>query len=492
MTRRFITVLAFVAGVAATTTGCGTDMEYEQSSAALRVCADGPTLTGIDVSHWQGTIDWDRVAGDGVTFAFIRVSDGLGTLDRKFDRNWSEAKRVGIYRGAYQFFRPNQDPIAQADLFLNRLGWQAETGDLPPVLDIEVSGGLSARRVASRMRRWLDRVESVMGVKPIIYASPGLWNSLVASDDFGEYVLWVAHYGTSCPRMPWGWSRWDFHQYSDRGRVAGIASSHVDMDRFNGSLSDLEGILIGDPVCGDGRCNGDETPDTCSEDCHGCRSIPALGRIVDETDSCFEVGGPSQYWRSESAGYDDSLLWTHATATRFYNYGIWHLNMAMAGKYVVEAYTDAAFAQSRQARYQVHHDGQTDVVVVDQTAVDGWNLIGEFDFAEGGDQWIRLEDKTGESSADDVQVVFDAVRLTMVPPDTASGDVNLDEDMAAGQSGGGRMVPDPEDEPSHVGTAVGCATAKGADSDGLLWIAMTLFGLAVVRRRRRGKEGRTG
>ncbi len=480
MVRRVLVAMALVAAVFP---GCNTGYDYEQNSSALRVCPDGPTLTGIDVSHWQGRVNWDRVADDGVTFAFIRASDGVGTIDREFERNWAETKRVGIYRGAYQFFRPNQDPIAQADVLLNRLGWQAQVGDLPPVLDVEVNGGLSAGVVVSRMRQWLDRVESVLGVRPIIYSSPGLWDSLVASDDFGDYVLWVAHYGTSCPRMPMGWSRWDFHQYTDNGRVSGISGS-VDMDRFNGNLDDLEGLLIGDPVCGDGRCNGDETPDTCPEDCHGCRSIPALGRVVDETDACFEANGPSQYWRSESSGYEDSLLWTHATATKFYNYGIWNLNMATPGTYVVEAYTAAPFAQSRQAHYQVHHDGQTDVVVVDQTAVDGWNLIGEFEFAAGSDQWIRLEDKTGEPSSDDVQVVFDAIRLTMVPPDTASEGVDLNEDMAAGQTGGGRMVPDADDEPSHMGTAMGCSTTGGGVHSSF-WVVVGLFGL-VWRRRRKG------
>ncbi len=470
--------------------GCGTEPSYEQSSQALRVCPDGETVKGIDVSHWQGTVDWDRVAAAGVRFAFIRASDGVGTLDRQFERNWRETKRVGIYRGAYQFFRPNQDPIAQADVLLNRLGWEAQIGDLPPVLDVEVNGGLSAGQVASRVRQWLDRVEAALGVRPIIYASPGLWDSLVASDDFGDYSLWVAHYGTTCPRMPMGWSSWYFHQYSDTGRVSGI-TGNVDMNRFNGDISDLEDVLIGDPVCGDGRCNGDESPDTCPDDCHGCRSIPALGRVVDETDACFEAGGPSQYWRSESAGYDDSLLWTHATATKFYDYGIWHLNMATEGTYVVEVYTAAPFAQSQQARYQVHHDGVTDIVVVDQTAVDGWNMVGEFDFAPGDDQWIRLEDMTGEPNSADIQVVFDAVRLTLVPPDTADQHIDLgdDQDMAAGQSGGGHLDSDGIDGPDHVGAAMGCATVDDNGVDGWWVVVVTmLLGLALLRRRREETE----
>ena len=83
------------------------------------VCPAGQTTYGIDVSYYQGNIDWAAVAGAGVEFAIIRVSDGIGFHDPKFAQNWAGAKANGIIRGAYQFFRSDDDPIAQADLLIN-------------------------------------------------------------------------------------------------------------------------------------------------------------------------------------------------------------------------------------------------------------------------------------------------------------------------------------------------------------------------------------
>ncbi len=106
------------------------------ATAEIRVCADGPTVEGIDVSKWQGEIAWDDVAAAGVTFAFIRTNHGLDILDEWYDFNWSEARRVGVLRGTYQYFAPEEDPIEQAELLLERMG-PLEVGDLPPVLDVE-------------------------------------------------------------------------------------------------------------------------------------------------------------------------------------------------------------------------------------------------------------------------------------------------------------------------------------------------------------------
>ena len=153
---------------------------FEQQSRNLQVCAAGPTLEGIDVSKWCGDIDWDQVAATGLEFAIIRVSDGLNYYDYKFTYNWAEARRVGITRGVYQYFRPSQDPIAQANLLITEVG-ALETGDLPPVIDVETSDGQSTSTVVTKVQQWLDHVEAGLGVTPIIYTSPGLWNGIAAS-----------------------------------------------------------------------------------------------------------------------------------------------------------------------------------------------------------------------------------------------------------------------------------------------------------------------
>jgi GH25 family lysozyme M1 (1,4-beta-N-acetylmuramidase) len=424
--------------------GCSTSPGPNTGSVRreLNVCAAGPTLQGIDVSKWQGVIDWDQVAAAGIEFAFIRVSDGTGTYDSQFQRNWSEARRVGIIRGVYQFFRPNQDPIAQANLLINEIGGAMAPGDLPPVIDVEVGGGMSKSQVIARMGDWLDRVETALGVTPIIYTSPGVWDNYVNSTAFANYPLWVAHYYVSCPRMPDGWTDWEFHQYTDSGQVAGIGGSSVDRNVFNGTLADLQALTWGDPVCGDGVCNGSEDHATCPGDCPICEPIPAQGRVVDENEVCLEWGGDSQYWRAEQAGWDNELTWTYAVSSQVYNYAVWNLTFDQAGRYRLEAYTAAPWAQSEHAKYQVRHDGGSTTVEVDQSAADGWTVVGEFDFAAGADQWVRLEDLTGEPSSSQTRVVVDAIRLTPVPPDPggcqpvpASGRV-VDETEECFEAGG--------------------------------------------------------
>ena len=198
----------------------------------------GPTLKGIDISKWQSTIDWDSVVRDGVEFAFIRVSDGVYVEDDRFDYNWSEARDVGIIRGAYQFFRPTQSATEQANLLLDMMG-ALQPNDLPPVLDVEVADGASSAEIVASIREWLDVVEAEIGRQPIIYTSVGFWDGTVgASDAFSSYPLWVAHWGVDCPTLPVAWDGWLFWQSSETGAVDGIYSN-VDTDLFNGTWDDL-------------------------------------------------------------------------------------------------------------------------------------------------------------------------------------------------------------------------------------------------------------
>lgn len=196
-------------------------------------CARGKTLRGIDVSKWQGEIDWDAVAADGVHFAYIRVSDGAARPDPTFARNWAEAARVGVARGAYQYFRPLEDPEEQADLLLEAMGPPAARV-LPPVIDVEVSDGVAPRELVRRIGRWAARVVKATGVRPVIYTSAKSWSALAAgSRAFRRHALWIAHYDTECPNTPSAWRRWTIHQISQQAAVAGIAAP-VDENRFHG------------------------------------------------------------------------------------------------------------------------------------------------------------------------------------------------------------------------------------------------------------------
>jgi len=215
--------------------GSGTD-SGSGSTGSWTACGDGDIVKGIDISYWQPNIAWNTVADSGMDFAFIRTSDGFYE-DPDYATNWAGAQAAGIIRGTYQYFRPGTDASAQADLLLRRMG-SLEADDLPPVLDVETSDGYSQSHLADGIWEWADVIESEVGRKPIIYTSPGLWSSLVASDDFGEYPLWVAHWGVDCPSIPNGWDHWVFWQTSATGSVGGI-SGNVDTDVFNGDYTSL-------------------------------------------------------------------------------------------------------------------------------------------------------------------------------------------------------------------------------------------------------------
>jgi lysozyme len=199
-------------------------------------CQTGPTTPGIDVSYYQETIDWHRVQRAGIRFAFIRLSDGATLRDAMFATNWAESKRAGVVRGAYQFFRPDQSATAQADLMIAAMHGR-DHGDLPPAIDLEVDGGLTAPELAARAQAWVDRVRDKLGVEPIVYTGSDLWRG-GGAEPLGAQPLWVAHYTQGCPTLPPPWTRWRFWQHTDRGAIPGI-DGPVDLDLFAGTLGEL-------------------------------------------------------------------------------------------------------------------------------------------------------------------------------------------------------------------------------------------------------------
>jgi lysozyme len=209
------------------------------SFASEEDCDVPKRLDGIDVSSYQGDVDWKRVKASGVVFAFARVSDGLDVIDELFPHNFVAMKRAGVRRGAYQYFRASADPEAQAELMVKavaRLGG----ADLPLVVDVETDDGQKAEELQARLRRWLRRVERRTRRKPMVYTSPSMSQKLGAR--FGDYSLWIAHYQVDCPTVPEGWRRWTFWQHSSTGKVPGIAG-RVDLDHFAGSLAELRRFL---------------------------------------------------------------------------------------------------------------------------------------------------------------------------------------------------------------------------------------------------------
>ena len=198
-------------------------------------------VNGIDVSHYQGTIDWEKVARSGVKFAFIKATDGAAGADPLFAANWSAAKDPGVSRGAYQFFRAEQDAERQANFFITKLG--NDWGELPAVLDFEVLCGTLVGTALEGATRWMELVGQATGRTPVLYTGPSFWRTQVKSSTaFSNYALWIAHYTAAAqPVLPSAWKQWTFWQHSEQGSVPGIKGP-VDLDRFNGTVMELEAL----------------------------------------------------------------------------------------------------------------------------------------------------------------------------------------------------------------------------------------------------------
>jgi lysozyme len=200
-------------------------------------------IHGIDVSRYQHLIAWEEVKDMKVDaiqlgFAFIKATEGLDDTDPQFRRNWKKTKSNGIIRGAYHFFIATKDGKMQAEHFIKRV--DLETGDLPPVLDVEHRYGVSKQTLQREVKEWLETAEAYYGVKPIIYTNVDFYNQYLG-DDFDAYPLWVAHYYQ--PQQPRISREWVFWQHSDRGNVNGITSK-VDFNVFYGDSLEFKSMLV--------------------------------------------------------------------------------------------------------------------------------------------------------------------------------------------------------------------------------------------------------
>ena len=199
-------------------------------------------LEGIDVSHWQSTINWTSVAAAGKSFAIIKATEGRLYTDPNYATNRAAAQAAGLWTGAYHFANPDTtagDAIGEADRFVSTI--KLGRGDLIPALDLEQSGGLSVSALQSWVASWLGEVSRKIGVKPMIYTSPAFWQRYMGDShalaDAGYKTLWIAHWGAASPSIPannWGGHGWTFWQYTDCGVVPGI-SGCVDLDRYHGT-----------------------------------------------------------------------------------------------------------------------------------------------------------------------------------------------------------------------------------------------------------------
>lgn len=227
----------------------GYDWWMERQAGFVRYAAFGIdipvnyTIHGIDVSKYQNIIDWVsvkdmKVGNVQLSFAFIKATEGLGNEDAYFQRNWKKVKDAGLARGAYHFFLATKSGKAQAENFINSV--ELQPGDLPPVLDIEQTYGISPDKLRERAREWLQTVQDYYHVQPIIYTNVDFYKQYL-KDDFDAYPLWVAHYLQK--ERPSIYRAWEFWQHSESGRVNGILT-RVDFDVFNGDSTEFRKLLM--------------------------------------------------------------------------------------------------------------------------------------------------------------------------------------------------------------------------------------------------------
>jgi GH25 family lysozyme M1 (1,4-beta-N-acetylmuramidase) len=204
-------------------------------------------VKGVDVSNWNGAINWTKVAGAGYRFAFAKATEGTAYTDKTYTANRNGSEAAGLVFGAYHFARPGGKGIAgatasaikQANHFLAVAGPQP--GELPPVLDLEMTGNLGKQRLLAWTLAWLAQIEARTGVEPFLYTSPLFWKGHLGDSTAAAAAgtgLWIAHWTSkTAPQVPaqnWNGDGWTFWQWTDCVAVPGIRHC-TDGDRLNGA-----------------------------------------------------------------------------------------------------------------------------------------------------------------------------------------------------------------------------------------------------------------
>ena len=227
-------------------------------------------LEGIDVSQYQGTINWQLVKNEGIAFAFAKATEGRNYQDPTFDANMTYARQAGVYVGPYHFARPDSnsddalDAAKEANDFVDAI--EQYYIDFPgkylrPVIDVEERPQVSNPRtfLSEWVRDFANVVESRLGVTPLIYANADFANNYFEGD-LAQFDLWLARWTHDPNRLPTVadagiWSEWQFWQWTDDWRVTGISGA-VDGNIFPSGLSDLRAFAVGQDLRGDVNLDG--------------------------------------------------------------------------------------------------------------------------------------------------------------------------------------------------------------------------------------------
>ena len=230
--------------IAASLGGCGGTLDFDANYPK----PDDYPIHGIDVSKYQGDIDWGAVANSGVRFAYIKATEGGDHKDEKFDQNWAAAKAAGIARGAYHFVYWCRPPSEEVGWFEQNV--PVEDGALPPVLDVEATPEsrtckrhLDQESAIADMRVMLEEMERHYGRRPVIYTSVDFYEAILSDGAFSDYPIWVRstkHH----PSVRYGARKWHFWQYQSDAYIPGI-NVKVDRNAFYGGNDQWQAFLDG-------------------------------------------------------------------------------------------------------------------------------------------------------------------------------------------------------------------------------------------------------
>ncbi len=206
----------------------------------------GYEIRGIDISHYQGAVDWNqlrtsKVEDCPIRFVVVKATEGGTSVDEMFEENFREAWEHGFVRGAYHYWSTHSSPTVQADFFIENV--RLESGDLPPVLDVEKKDKRqSVEDFQADVLTWLRLVEEHYGVVPIVYTYRKFREQYLGDPAFDKYPYWVAHYYVD-EMDEEAIGEWKFWQHTDVGRLPGI-KGYVDLDVYNGSFYDLKKLCV--------------------------------------------------------------------------------------------------------------------------------------------------------------------------------------------------------------------------------------------------------